>query len=47
MVADPDGIDPDPDPTFKKKKKPDQNSIFNKKQDPDLTIERHPDLTKS
>ena len=38
QACDPNGVDPDPDPTLKKK--PDPDSAVKKKLDPDLSLEK-------
>ena len=40
QVADPSGVDPDPDPTFIKRAEP---IVKKKNTDPDLTVENYPD----
>ena len=39
-VVDADGVDPDPDPAFKKKSDPDP--ALKKKSDPDPTLKKNP-----
>ena len=38
-MADPGGVDPDPDPNFKEKPEPDRT--LKKKPDPNSTLEKH------